>query len=186
MPKKYILWIGDAWTEYDKIWPAIKALRDYLTANPTHDPQRIAINSVDTDRGYTTQAVSYTTILRGVMWSDADVPTEWTGSLDANFVAIPLIGIIKFPVTFASMSVAKGYTIEKYEWSIDGGATWTVGDKAYTHTFTTQGTYQIVLRITDNGGDVDKSKVLDYVVTGAKGQKVKTKTKARAKARAKK
>jgi len=177
MPKIYVLWIGDAWTEYTKLLPAIKALRDYLTANPTLEPQRIGINVVDTDKGYTTQAVSPTTIIRGVMWKDAEVPTEWTGALDANFVAIPPIGLVNLPITFASMSVAKGYTIAKYEWSIDGGATWTVGDKAYTHTFTTPGTYQIVLRITDDGGDKDKSKVLDYVVIGAKGQK----TKARAK-----
>ena len=186
MPKIYVLWIGDAWTEYNKLLPAIKALRDYLTANPTLEPQRIGINVVDTDKGYTTQAVSPTTILRGVMWQDADVPTEWTGSLAAIFVAIPLIGLVNLPITFASMSVAKGYTIEKYEWSIDGGATWTDGGKAYTHTFATSGKYQIVLKITDDGGGMDKSKVLDYVVIGAKGQKVKTRTKARPKAKAKK
>jgi PKD repeat protein len=164
MPKKYILLIGDAWTEYNKIWPAIKALRDYLTANPTLEPQRIVINLVDTDKGYISQAVPYTTLLRGVTWKDAEVPVEWTGALDANFVAIPPIGIVNLPITFASMSVAKGYTIVKYEWSIDGGATWAVGDKAYKHTFTTPGKYQIVLRITDDGGDKDKSIVLEYVV----------------------
>jgi len=185
MPKKYILWIDDTWTEYSKIWPAIKALRDYLTANPTFEPQRIVINVVGTDKGYTTQAVSYMTLLRGVMWRDADVPAEWTGALDAVFVAIPPIGNINTPTTFASMSVAKGYTIAKYEWSIDGGATWTAGDKSYTHTFTDPGKYQVVLRITDDGGDKDKSKVLDYVVTGAKGSKVKTRTKAKAKTMAK-
>jgi len=181
MPKIYVLWIGDAWTEHNKLWPAIKALRDYLTANPTLEPQRIGISVVDTDKGYTTQAVSYTTIIRGVMWRDAEVPTEWTGALDAIFVAIPPIGIINIPITFASMSVAKGYTIAKYEWSIDGGVTWTVGEKAYTHTFTTPGKYQVVLRITDDGGDKDKSKVLDYVVIEAKGPMGGAKTKARAK-----
>jgi len=165
MTKKYVLRINETWTEYNKLWPAIQALRDYLKGNLTFEPQNVRISLVDLDHGYFKKDISLETILRGVLWTDAQVPVEWTGSITANIVADAPIVAINEPAIFSSTSTSLLHHIVKYEWSYNGGATWEVGGRSYTHIFTTPGTYQVVLRITDDGGDRDKSRVLNYVVT---------------------
>jgi len=181
--RKYILYIDNEWTEYNKMWTAIKYLRNYLKTNLTAEPHRIKLVEVDVSGGYKTIEIPLETILRGVLWSDTDVPEEWTGSLIARFKGYPETAAVNTLIRFSSGSYASHFKIVKYEWSFDNGVTWTEGDKFVEHTFTTTGTYKVLLRITNDAGDIDKSKVLDYVVIGAQGQKVKTRPKARAKAK---
>jgi PKD repeat protein len=60
------------------------------------------------------------------------------------------------PVTFdASASKDPDGTIAKYEWDLDGNGTYetsTGGTATVTKSYTAEGTYQVGLRVTDNGG----------------------------------
>ena len=167
MPKKYILRIDSVWTEYNKMWPAIKALRDQLQNDKTFEPQKVSITAVDTDKGYEITPVTFETILRGVSWANADVPDEWTGAINAVIIVNPHVGIVDKPVTFSSVSSIVGHHITMYEWSYDGGKTYTAGAASDVHIFDTYGFYKVMLRITDDAGDTDVSKMLNYQVMDA-------------------
>jgi hypothetical protein len=168
MARKYVVWIDEVWTEFNKLWPAVKSVRVYLKADPTHEPRNVTIAEIDLGKGYATKMVPQATILRGVLWNDDEVPVEWTGALTANILATPKgTGLVNQPISFASSSVVILHTVVKYEWSFDGGATYTEGDRMVSHTFETPGTYRVFLRITNDADEVDRSKVLNYVVAAA-------------------
>ena len=165
MAIKYVVRIDNTWSEYNKLWNAIKSIRNFLKDNLEYEPITISITKVNTDRGYESKQIPWVTILRGIMWNDNEVPLDWTGSLQANIYLEFPQGVVGTPSIFTSNSLTFGFKIVLYEWSFDGGVTWQEGTVRQLHTFDTAGTYKIFLRITNDVGDVDKSKALNYVVT---------------------
>jgi PKD repeat protein len=75
---------------------------------------------------------------------------------EASFTATPEIGVAPFEVSFdASASSDADGNIESYKWDFGDGTT---GDSIkVTHTYSTQGTYLVILIATDNDNNIDSA-----------------------------
>jgi PKD repeat protein len=78
----------------------------------------------------------------------------------ANFSYTPLTPVINQAVTFnGTASADSDGTITAYAWDLDGNGSFEAAGATPTHTYTTPGTYNVKLRVTDS--DATQSVVLD-------------------------